>query len=89
MKRLPAPIAITALNGYSPPLLPPEAMKRHLRQLVEAPLAAPAPPQVVPLVKASEDKAHTNNKVTHEATCGSLDKKQLQTLIARGLDEDD
>ena len=32
--------------------------------------------------------AHPKAKVTHEAAIGSVDKKQLQTLMARGLDED-
>jgi len=28
-------------------------------------------------------------KVTHEAAIGSIDKKQLETLMARGLTEDE
>jgi hypothetical protein len=28
-------------------------------------------------------------KVTHEAAIGSIDKKQMQTLMARGLDEEE
>jgi uncharacterized protein len=37
-----------------------------------------------PIVEVSNPKAH----VTHEASIGSVDSKQLQTLISRGLDED-
>jgi Fe-S cluster assembly scaffold protein SufB len=37
-----------------------------------------------PIVSVSHPKAH----VTHEAALGSVDQKQLQTLMARGLDED-
>ncbi len=39
----------------------------------------------IPQISATHPKA----KVTHEAAIGSVDKKQLQTLMARGLDEDD
>jgi len=28
-------------------------------------------------------------KVTHEAAIGSIDKKQMQTLMARGLDKEE
>jgi hypothetical protein len=38
----------------------------------------------VPVVEVRHPKAH----VTHEAALGSVDDKQLQTLMARGLDED-
>jgi Fe-S cluster assembly scaffold protein SufB len=38
----------------------------------------------VPIVEVSNPKAH----ITHEASLGSVDSKQLQTLMARGLDED-
>ena len=38
----------------------------------------------VPIVKVNHPKAH----ITHEASLGSVDSKQLQTLMARGLDED-
>ncbi|MBS3734639.1 MAG: SufD family Fe-S cluster assembly protein [Phycisphaerae bacterium] len=38
----------------------------------------------VPIVEVSHPKAH----VTHEAALGSVDSKQLQTLMARGLTED-
>ena len=38
----------------------------------------------IPQISATHPKA----KVTHEAAIGSVDKKQLQTLMARGLDED-
>ena len=39
----------------------------------------------VPIVKVNNPKAH----ITHEASLGSVDSKQLQTLMARGLNEDD
>ncbi len=39
----------------------------------------------IPQISASHPKA----KVTHEAAIGSVDKKQLQTLMARGLTEDE
>ncbi len=39
----------------------------------------------VPIVEVSNPKAH----ITHEASLGSVDSKQLQTLMARGLSEDD
>jgi hypothetical protein len=38
-----------------------------------------------PIVEVSHAKAH----VTHEAALGSVDTKQLETLMARGLSEDD
>jgi len=41
--------------------------------------------RAIPLLMATNDKA----KVTHEAAIGSIDKKQMQTLMARGLDEDE
>lgn len=37
----------------------------------------------IPIVEVSHPKAH----ITHEAALGSVDSKQLQTLMARGLDE--
>lgn len=37
----------------------------------------------IPVVEVRHPKAH----VTHEAAIGSVDSKQLQTLMARGLDE--
>lgn len=37
-----------------------------------------------PIVEVHEPSAH----VTHEAALGSVDSKQLQTLLSRGLDED-
>ncbi len=40
--------------------------------------------RAVPIVDVKHPKAH----VTHEASIGSVDSKQLQTLMARGLDED-
>ena len=39
----------------------------------------------VPIVEVSHPKAH----VTHEAAIGSVDTKQLETLMSRGLDEDE
>ncbi|RLF33630.1 MAG: SufBD protein [Thermoplasmata archaeon] len=39
----------------------------------------------IPVVEVKHPKAH----VTHEAAIGSVDSKQLQTLMARGLSEDD
>ena len=41
--------------------------------------------RAIPLLMATNDKA----KVTHEAAIGSIDKKQMQTLMARGLNEDE
>ena len=39
----------------------------------------------IPIVKVNHPKAH----ITHEASLGSVDSKQLQTLMARGLNEDE
>ena len=39
----------------------------------------------IPIVKVNDPKAH----ITHEASLGSVDSKQLQTLMARGLSEDE
>jgi len=39
----------------------------------------------VPIVEVNNPKAH----ITHEASLGSVDSKQLQTLMARGLTEDE
>lgn len=39
----------------------------------------------VPIVEVKHPKAH----VTHEAAIGSVDSKQLQTLMSRGLNEDE
>ena len=39
----------------------------------------------IPIVKVNHPKAH----ITHEASLGSVDSKQLQTLMARGLSEDE
>jgi len=39
----------------------------------------------IPIVEVNNPKAH----VTHEAAIGSVDNKQLETLMARGLSEDD
>lgn len=38
----------------------------------------------IPIVEVHHPKAH----VTHEASIGSVDNKQLETLMSRGLDED-
>ena len=38
----------------------------------------------MPVVEVSHPLAH----VTHEAAIGSVDSRQLQTLMARGLTED-
>jgi hypothetical protein len=38
----------------------------------------------VPVVKVTDPQAH----VTHEAAIGTVDKKELETLMARGLGED-
>ena len=40
--------------------------------------------RAVPIVSVNHPLAH----VTHEAAIGSVDSKQLQTLMARGLDEE-
>ena len=41
--------------------------------------------RAIPIVHVAHPKAH----VTHEAAIGSVDNKQLETLMARGLSEDD
>jgi Fe-S cluster assembly scaffold protein SufB len=41
--------------------------------------------EAVPVVTVSHPKAH----VTHEAAIGSVDSKQLETLMSRGLTEDE
>ena len=41
--------------------------------------------EAIPIVKVNHPKAH----VTHEAAIGSVDKKQLETLLARGLSEEE
>jgi len=41
--------------------------------------------KATPIVDVRNPSAH----VTHEAAVGSVDKKQLETLMARGLDEDE
>lgn len=41
--------------------------------------------QAIPIVDVRHPKAH----VTHEAAIGSVDSKQLETLMSRGLSEDD
>lgn len=38
----------------------------------------------VPIVRVTDDRA----QVTHEAAIGTVDKKELETLMSRGLDED-
>ena len=40
--------------------------------------------RAVPVVEVNHPKAH----ITHEAAIGSVDSKQLQTLMSRGLDEE-
>lgn len=40
--------------------------------------------QAVPVVKVTDAQA----QVTHEAAIGTVDKKELETLLSRGLDED-
>jgi Fe-S cluster assembly scaffold protein SufB len=37
----------------------------------------------IPIVSVTDDRA----KVTHEAAIGSIDRRQVETLMARGLDE--
>jgi hypothetical protein len=39
--------------------------------------------RAIPIVSVTDGRA----KVTHEAAIGSIDKKQVETLMARGLDE--
>ena len=39
----------------------------------------------IPIVEVNHPKAH----VTHEAAIGSVDTKQLETLMARGLSEEE
>jgi len=41
--------------------------------------------RAIPIVSVTNGKA----KVTHEAAIGSIDRKQVETLMARGLDEDE
>jgi len=41
--------------------------------------------RAVPVVEVRNPKAH----VTHEAAIGSVDSKQLQTLMSRGLSEEE
>jgi Fe-S cluster assembly scaffold protein SufB len=41
--------------------------------------------RAIPVVSVTDDKA----KVTHEAAIGSIDRKQIETLMARGLDEEE
>ncbi|GAI94992.1 unnamed protein product, partial [marine sediment metagenome] len=41
--------------------------------------------RAIPLVSVTNDKA----KVTHEAAIGSIDRRQVETLMARGLDENE
>ena len=41
--------------------------------------------RAIPIVSVTNDKA----KVTHEAAIGSIDRRQIETLMARGLDEDE
>ena len=39
--------------------------------------------RAIPIVSVTDDRA----KVTHEAAIGSIDRRQVETLMARGLDE--
>ena len=41
--------------------------------------------RAIPIVEVTNEKA----KVTHEAAIGSIDRRQIETLMARGLDEDE
>ena len=41
--------------------------------------------RAVPIVQVNNPKAH----ITHEAAIGSVDSKQLDTLMSRGMDEED
>ena len=41
--------------------------------------------KAIPIVSVTNGKA----KVTHEAALGSIDRRQVETLMARGLDEDE
>ncbi|MBN1798752.1 MAG: SufD family Fe-S cluster assembly protein [Spirochaetales bacterium] len=41
--------------------------------------------KAVPVIEVNDPKAH----ITHEAALGSVDSKQLQTLMSRGLTEDE
>jgi hypothetical protein len=41
--------------------------------------------KAVPIVEVRHPRAH----ITHEAAIGSVDSKQLETLLARGMPEDD
>ncbi|OQX54259.1 MAG: hypothetical protein B5M48_01260 [Candidatus Omnitrophica bacterium 4484_213] len=41
--------------------------------------------KAIPVVSVKDEKA----KVTHEAAIGSVDKKQMETLMARGLEEEE
>jgi uncharacterized protein len=41
--------------------------------------------RAIPVVSVTNDKA----KVTHEAAIGSIDRRQVETLMARGLDENE
>ncbi|MBA7524009.1 hypothetical protein ES705_16146 [subsurface metagenome] len=41
--------------------------------------------KAIPIVEVTNEKA----KVTHEAAIGSIDRRQIETLMARGLDENE
>lgn len=51
------------------------------KEIVQDQAAAAA----IPIVEVTHPKAH----ITHEAAIGSVDSKQLQTLMSRGLSEDE
>ena len=52
---------------------------------VELVNGAEALAKAIPIVSVTNEKA----KVTHEAAIGSIDRKQVETLMARGLDENE
>jgi Fe-S cluster assembly scaffold protein SufB len=41
--------------------------------------------KAIPIIEVNDPRAH----ITHEAALGSVDSKQLQTLMSRGLSEDE
>jgi len=41
--------------------------------------------RAIPIVSVTDETA----KVTHEAAIGSIDRKQVETIMARGLDENE
>ena len=61
------------------------AYARGHMDCMEVVIGEQAVARAIPLVVVTNAKA----KVTHEAAIGSVDKKQIETLMARGLDEDE